>query len=162
MTNVKFNSPDGVKSRNHSETEPKDGTYGILAEQEKSPTTVAEQVTPAVRFVPPGLFRCPVCSEYRGFIEIDDQSAHSRCNGDFLTVQCICDGIPCPRCGVNRIRRPISNVWTERGGFGHVPYFAAWFGCKECCAKREAENADRESLTRPRDTNKEPTKEESK
>jgi hypothetical protein len=56
-------------------------------------------------------------------------------------VQCICDGILCRRCKINRIHRPISNVWDERGGFGHIPYFAAMASCNECRAKQEAEEA---------------------
>jgi hypothetical protein len=138
MTNTKFARPDGVNKYGHSETGLKDGTP---AEPEKPSISVAVEVTPTVQPVPPGLFRCPVCNEYRGFIDIDDLSVHSRCKGDFLTVQCICDGILCPRCKINRIHRPISNVWSERGGFGHVPYFAAMGYCNECRAKREAEAA---------------------
>lgn len=99
--------------------------------------------TPSALPVPPGLSRCPVCNEYRGTIGIDDESPHSRVKGDLLSVQCICDGILCRRCNVNRIHRPISNVWTERGGFGHVPYFAAWGSCNECRAKQEVDSASR-------------------
>jgi len=105
--------------------------------------TNTKRFPPAVHPVPPGLYRCPVCNEYRGYIDIDDQSVHSRCKGDFVTVQCICDGIPCCRCGVNKVYRPISNSWTEEGGFGHWPYFCASMPCSDCRAKQKIEDEER-------------------
>lgn len=112
--------------------------------------------------VPRGLFRCPVCNEYRGTIDIDDQSVHSLCKGDFLRVQCICDGILCRRCKINRIHRPISNVWDERGGLGHIPYLAAMASCNECRAKQQAEEAAAQEKRPASGTDKELLKEKSK
>jgi len=137
-----------------------------LSSTSDSPSLIATNppnpAKPSARPVPPGLVRCPVCNEYRGTIGIDDESPHSRRQGDFTTVQCICDGILCPRCKVNRIHRPISNVWDERGGFGHIPYFAAMGPCNECRAKREAEDADRKRKTEGKGTLEKMPKEESK
>jgi hypothetical protein len=112
--------------------------------------------------VPPGLSRCPVCNQYRGTIGIADDSIHSRKKGDSTEVQCICDGILCSRCKVNRIPRPISNQWGERGGFGHVPYFVAMLPCKECRAKEDAAYAARKRESEGVAGQKELPKEESK
>jgi hypothetical protein len=90
--------------------------------------------------VPQGLFRCPVCSEWRGvtkakevfgpdsFFEDEDPERP-------VSISCICDGIPCPRCKRNRIYRPISNQWDERNGFGHNPWFMGQAPCKMCRAE---------------------------
>lgn len=96
--------------------------------------------------VPDGLTRCPVCGEYRGVMALKDVSdpegLHRDKNPDTpLRVQCICGGVLCPRCKVNKFHRPTSNVWTERGGFAHVPALRACFPCDDCNAKREAEAA---------------------
>ena len=88
--------------------------------------------------VPPGLSRCPVCNQYRGTIGIVDDSIHSRKKGDSTEVQCICHGILCPRCKVNRTLRPGTNQWGERGGFGHTSYLAVGLPCRECWAKDQA------------------------
>jgi hypothetical protein len=128
-----------------------------------SATNLSDPTSPPKLPVPRGLFRCPVCNQYRGTIEVDDRSVYSRCKGDVLSVQCICDGIPCPRCKVNRILRPISNTWSEQAGFGHVPYFAAFAGsCRECRAKQEAEEAERKRKAEARSTREDLQKEDSK
>ena len=89
--------------------------------------------------VPKGLSRCPICNEYRGVI---DPSWINRLEDDDPSLQvvvaCWCDGIPCGTCGKNRIRRPTSSTWDERGGLGHVPYFAVNIPCAECHAKKKA------------------------
>lgn len=147
-----------VQAYQHSKTVNPPGTN-------ETPSWADQAVHPGVRPllpVPPGLSRCPVCNEYRGTIDLDDESPHSRRKGDFLTVQCICDGIICPRCKKNRIHRPISNVWSERGGFGHIPYLAAMGPCRECHTKRLAEEAAREQATSGSETNKQATKENAK
>lgn len=114
-----------------------DGTKAEDSAQaaESKPTDADPTLLP----VPPGLFRCPVCDGFRGTIALADDSVHSRHKGDALTIRCICDGIPCPQCKVNRIYRPISNMWSQRGGLGHIPYFAAMAWCNECAIKRNAE-----------------------
>jgi len=128
-------------------TDPSEPEVIPLTTSPSAATKLSGTATPPLLPVPSGLARCPVCNEYRGTIDLDDQSVHSRCKGDFLTVQCICDGIPCPCCKINRIHRPISNIWTERGGFGHIPYFAAFGSCNDCRAKREAEDATAKAKT---------------
>ena len=112
--------------------------------------------------VPPGLSRCPVCNQYRGTIGIDDESIHSRKKGDSLEVQCICDGILCPRCKVNRTLRPGTNQWGDRGGFGHTSYLAAGLPCRECWAKDQAAYAACKRESEGLAAQKELPKEESK
>jgi|ERR1700733_420327 hypothetical protein len=95
--------------------------------------------------VPEGLSRCPICNEYRGVMALRDLPNFSSSIYRYeepstpLRVQCICDGILCRTCNKNRIHRPISNRWDERGGFGHMPYFTAMIPCKDCRAKKNAE-----------------------
>jgi len=112
--------------------------------------------------VPPDLSRCPVCNQYRGTIGIADESIHSRKKGDSTEVQCICDGIPCSRCKINRILRPGTNQWGERGGFGHTSYLAAGLPCRECWAKDQAEYAERKRESEGVGQQKELPTEESK
>ena len=154
---IPFNSPEEADS-----TQAEPNLPSMSASPSLDTTNPPNPAAPSALPVPPGLSRCPVCNEYRGTLGLDDESPHSRGKGDFLSVQCICDGILCPRCKVNRIHRPISNVWTERGGFGHVPYFAARGSCKECRAKTDDEEADRRSRARATRTDEEAPMEESK
>lgn len=103
--------------------------------------------------VPEGLSRCPICAEYRGVMALGylhnfSSSIYRYENPSTpLTVQCICDGILCRTCNKNRIHRPLSNSWEERGGFGHMPYFAAMIPCKDCRAEKKAKE-DEERLAR--------------
>jgi|SRR5215208_3247455 len=94
------------------------------------------------RRIPPGLTRCPVCGEYRG----STLARHIDCNepldaselDDVFEVKCICEGIPCRRCGKRR-HRPISNYYEERTNqIWHVPYFVGMSPyCGECLSARE-------------------------
>jgi hypothetical protein len=85
--------------------------------------------------VPDGLERCPVCDEYRGACVVD--TVFNR--GAKVQVACLCDGIVCPRCGVNQMHRPISNRYDEvERKVLHVPYFMGWAGCKECRRARKS------------------------
>lgn len=128
-------SPDRLPDNSVLETDATETTQSPSAA-----TKPPDPASPSARPVPPGLVRCPVCNEYRGTIDIDDQSPHSRRDGDVLSVLCICDGVLCPRCKINRFHRPISNVWTERAGLGHIPYLRAGFPCDECRAKEHPES----------------------
>lgn len=98
--------------------------------------------TPSSENIPRGLARCPVCNEYRGAVLNDDLSPSSRREEAVVAVLCICDGIPCPKCGKERIHRPISNYWNEATGtILHCPYFSAQIPCSTCRAKQEANTA---------------------
>jgi hypothetical protein len=79
--------------------------------------------------VPDGLERCRVCREYRGECIADGLFF----KGATVVVTCLCDGIACPRCGVNRLHRPISDRYEEAvGKVLHVPYLMGMAGCREC------------------------------
>ena len=55
-----------------------------------------------------------------------------------VAVLCICDGIPCRKCGKGRIHRPISNYWDEaRGALIHCPWFSAQAPCDQCRAEQQ-------------------------
>lgn len=104
--------------------------------------------------IPLGLEQCPVCGEYRGTVsgrdlnwnlegldesdELDRIVIEMRLEdmGSEFTVTCLCDGIPCPRCHVNKIHRPISNSYDpETNEIGHWAYFTAMMPCPACRAK---------------------------
>ena len=90
--------------------------------------------------VPGGLVQCPVCGEYRGTCVVDGWYYR----GEQVEVTCVCEGIVCPRCGLHRMNRPISDCYDkERAAVLHVPYFMGWAGCKECRRARDAEHLGR-------------------
>ena len=70
--------------------------------------------------------RCGQCGKFRG----PEDSG----------VLCLCKGLRCKRCGRRNIWRPISTCYDEeKGGFWHVPHFAAWSWCDACIkARKEA------------------------
>jgi hypothetical protein len=75
------------------------------------------------------LQRCPVCGELRGLFHRHDTPP--------VLLACICEGIPCRRCGRMKIRRPGSNYIGEDGQVWRVP----WFGFMERCAACRLEDA---------------------
>ena len=83
--------------------------------------------------IPRGLVRCAVCHEYRGAVRNDDLPPASQREEAVVAVLCICDGIPCQKCGKGRIHRPISNYWDEvRGALIHCAWFSAQVLCNQC------------------------------
>jgi hypothetical protein len=88
--------------------------------------------------IPRGLVRCEVCHEYRGAVRNDDLPPASQREEAVVAVLCICDGIPCRKCGKDRIHRPISNYWDEaRGALIHCPWFSAQAPCERCRAEQQ-------------------------
>lgn len=93
--------------------------------------------------VPPGVFRCLVCNEWRGTakaLDIFGPEHHFYKDEDPekpVTISCVCDGIPCRKCNKNLIHRPISNQWDEYNGFGHNFYLAGLMPCKECAPRTQ-------------------------
>jgi hypothetical protein len=58
---------------------------------------------------------------------------------EVISVRCICDGVPCRRCG-KKMHRPISNYYDERANkIWHVPYFVGMAPCRECRSKERPE-----------------------
>ncbi|HEY4513563.1 MAG TPA: hypothetical protein VJH06_03565 [Candidatus Paceibacterota bacterium] len=76
--------------------------------------------------IPEGLIKCGACGEYKGKVIEDDEEG-------YIGVSCLCDGIPCPKCKINKIHRPISNSYDEiNNSIGHWPYFSGMMPCNEC------------------------------
>jgi hypothetical protein len=58
----------------------------------------------------------------------------------YAKVLCLCDRPLCPRCGRNKIFRPISSHYDEKGNLlWHVPDFGGLIPCDEC-KERESEH----------------------
>jgi hypothetical protein len=87
--------------------------------------------------IPPGYVQCRVCGEFNGSTDADNLSWEYDRPTRQISVTCLCHGRPCPGCG-KMLHRPISNEYDPTtNSIGHTPYFASWFSCRECEAKRE-------------------------
>lgn len=90
--------------------------------------------------VPSGLVKCEVCGEYKGNVKEKDLNweghalrADKRESDAILSVSCLCDGVLCPRCKRNKMRRPISNSYDETTNqVWHTPVFIGMAGCSQC------------------------------
>ena len=90
--------------------------------------------------VPDGLVRCLVCGMYRGTVSPSADPNLLNKIGQFRSCKCLCDGVLCKRCGVNKLLRPGSNVfYEETGRFEHVPILPGMSPCKECRLIEETE-----------------------
>jgi hypothetical protein len=93
--------------------------------------------------IPEGLFTCPVCGMYRGTtIEAaGDGSGHSR------KSTCVCDGVLCNRCGVNKVLRPGSNVFSESTGrWEHMPILPGLPPCWQCHLQENTQRKNRKRI----------------
>lgn len=89
--------------------------------------------------IPRGLVRCEACHEYRSAVRNEDLRSASQMEEAVVAVLCICDGIPCRKCEAGRIRRPISNYWSEaKGALIHCPWFTAQAPCDRCLAEQQS------------------------
>jgi len=71
-----------------------------------------------------GLTKCLICGEYKGKV-------------NKVSVSCLCDGIICPKCHINKMHRPISNYYDEKTNkIWHSPWFMGQAGCSECRNKK--------------------------
>ena len=81
------------------------------------------------------LRRCPGCGELEGEAVVQDRNAGL----GWLTVICICRGIPCSQCGKRLVRRPVSNHYEEAtDSVWHTPWFGYLFPCLICRRNGEA------------------------
>lgn len=84
--------------------------------------------------LPEGLVSCERCGEARGRLVAPEP--HDPTVSSVVTVACLCEGLPCPSCGVGRIHRPISNYFDAATRTAvHVPYFGHVLPCRECRAR---------------------------
>lgn len=87
--------------------------------------------------IPEGFIKCEVCGEYNGETKMKnlnwDDSFIKGSSEEYISVSCLCQGIPCPKCKKNKIHRPISNSYSEEdNSIGHWPYFSGMRACDEC------------------------------
>ena len=98
--------------------------------------------------IPPGLTRCSVCGEFRGstlarYLDWNEPLDASELE-EVIEVSCLCEGIPCRRCGKNKIHRPISNSYDpETNTIRHHPSFSYMRPC-DGCRSREKEPSSRD------------------
>lgn len=85
------------------------------------------------RVIPAGLRRCPTCGEYLGSDAISPSYRFDLL--EIVSVTCVCDGIPCTRCG-RPTHRPITNFFVEETGrIVHAPWFGQLIPSRRCRAK---------------------------
>jgi len=98
------------------------------------------------RLVPKGLYRCEKCGEYKGVVKAKDldwdyyfdKPAMEEKEEDII-ASCLCDGILCPKCKKNKVRRPISNHYDiESNTIDHSPWFMGMMGCGECRKRKNS------------------------
>jgi hypothetical protein len=97
--------------------------------------------------VPNGLVKCSVCGDYKGAVrEGDLNREHPPINpNSLIEVSCRCTWIVCTRCGIGKMRRPISNYYDEKdNGVWHSSFVTGWIGCESCRDKaRQKANVPR-------------------
>jgi len=89
---------------------------------------------------PKGFKKCPVCGEYKGKTKAKNLNWNYSSGIDpnqIISVSCLCDGILCPKCHLNKIHRPVSNQYDQQANMiWHIPWFAGQAGCSECRNKK--------------------------
>lgn len=90
---------------------------------------------------PEGFIKCEVCGEYKGKtnkknlnwgMPLSDEELE-----DYVGASCICEGILCPKCKTNNIRRPGSNEYDEENNqIWHSPILPCAPLCSECRSKK--------------------------
>jgi len=85
--------------------------------------------------IPKGLIKCEVCGDYKGEARAGDLNQNSPPSDpeQMIGVSCKCEWILCPKCGVEKMRRPISNYYDEADNqIWHSSFVLGWAGCKTC------------------------------
>ena len=81
--------------------------------------------------VPDGLVRCSTCGDLKGRGLAPDPPTYTTMSP--VTVTCLCEGLICGACEVERMHRPISNNWDDvTQKVWHSPYFMAMRRCGNC------------------------------
>ena len=89
--------------------------------------------------------KCEKCGEYKGAIKSKDLNwdgtflkEEAEKSEEYIGVSCLCDGILCSKCKINKIYRPISNSYdAESNRIEHWPWFSGMRPCYECRKKYE-------------------------
>lgn len=91
--------------------------------------------------IPEGFIKCGVCGECKGKTKkknlnwgmpLSDEELE-----DYVGVSCICEGILCPKCKINKIHRPGSNEYDEKDNqIWHSPILPCAPLCSECRNKK--------------------------
>jgi hypothetical protein len=85
--------------------------------------------------VPNGLVKCSVCGDYNGTVrERDLNRERSPIDpNSLIEVSCRWTWIVCTRCGIGKMRRPISNYYDEKDNrVWHSSFITGWMGCESC------------------------------
>ena len=96
------------------------------------------------RLVPPGFRRCKRCGEYTGTTKAKYLcwNFHRQDPEKAISVRCLCEGIPCPRCKQQLVHRPTSNSYdVATNSIWHSPWFSGMSPCHECKARERANPA---------------------
>lgn len=121
------------------------------------PLPVESRTSPhAMKWVPEGLVKCPVCGEYEGAVKagalswgepfIEDGVLYDPPNPDpekVLKITCLCDGEICRVCGKNKIPKWLSNTYDpETNTVMHWFYFSGRPPCETCWEKEKTNQSD--------------------
>jgi hypothetical protein len=93
---------------------------------------------------PTGLEVCPKCCEHRGTVRLRDLNwkgyyAQDECekSDKLIRFRCLCEGVPCTRCGQMMVHRPGSNSYDEESNrVWHHGIIPGADLCEECRAPR--------------------------
>lgn len=95
--------------------------------------------------IPDGFLKCEQCGEYRGKTRANnlnwevspDVGGKSR-SEELISVTCLCDGIVCSQCKINKIHKPGSNTYDRvENRIEHWFYLSGMFPCAECRKKND-------------------------
>ena len=89
--------------------------------------------------------KCDKCGEYNGAVKkkifYEDRLPECEDGEKFITVRCLCNGMLCSKCKINKINRPVSNSYCpESNTIEHWPWFTGWMHCRECRIKEKENN----------------------
>lgn len=119
----------------------------LISTEGKSRDQIAEEAWDAYQKfsqpenkIPEGFIKCEVCGEYNGATKMKNlnwgDSPTKSSSEEYISVSCLCYGIPCHKCKKNKINLPISNsYYPEDNTVWHHPSFTGMRACSECLEK---------------------------
>ncbi len=127
---------NGKHTNQMMEEEWEDFFFALSAELKRDYPEIYNRTFP----LPKGLTECTFCGQYKGktkakYIKLNDPSGVNP--NETISFSCLCDGILCSKCHINKVPRPISNKYErETNSFWHYPWFTGQMGCQECRNKK--------------------------